>query len=669
MKLKAFFTLVLAVGQLFAQNTMTPELLWKLGRVSINDHDEKNLLYSVANYSVEDNKGTSTLYKMNLKNKQIMELPQHLSGAKFLFNSTKIGGSINGRYMLADADGGNALTLANIPNASNWKALELTDGRLLLLFTKPYKYRQGMADLYPELEKANAMVYDDLMYRHWDSWTDEYVDHLCFTIADPNADESATTYTDVLGNEPFAVPNPHMGGSDAYHATNDGKYIVYSCKKKTGKEFAKSTNTDIYLYEIATGITTNLTADMPGYDNHPSFSPNGTQIAWLSMPRDGFESDVNQLWVYDMVSSQKRQTIGEEYVNDFTWVNDFMIAYQIHHRATQQIGVVDFRLKGKQDRIITSGDFNYGSFAWKGKTLIASRTDMNHAAELFNIDPTKGVATAITSVNDEIYSTLKKSRVEKRMIKTTDGEDMLTWVIYPPDFDPNKKYPAVLYCQGGPQSPVSQFYSFRWNFQLMAAKGYIVVAPNRRGVPGFGKEWNEAISRDWGGQAMQDYLSAIDEVAKEPFVDKDLLGAVGASYGGYSVYMLAGIHQGRFKALISHCGLFNLESWYGTTEEMFFANWDVGGPYWDQRLANDYKKHSPHRYVQNWTAPILVIHGGKDYRVPDTQGLEAFQAAQLRNIPSRLLYFPEEGHWVLGPQNGIIWHTEFFGWLDQWLKN
>jgi dipeptidyl aminopeptidase/acylaminoacyl peptidase len=349
-------------------------------------------------------------------------------------------------------------------------------------------------------------------------------------------------------------------------------------------------------------------------------------------------------------------------------VNDFVIAYQIHHRATQQIGVLDFRLKGKQDRIITSGDYNYGGFVFKGKTLVAGRTDMNHAAELYTIDPSKGTAAKLTTVNDEIYATLKKSKVEKRIIKTTDGKDMLTWVIYPPDFDPNKKYPTLLYCQGGPQSPVSQFYSFRWNFQLMAAKGYIVVAPNRRGVQGFGKEWNEAISRDWGGQAMQDYLAAIDEMAKEPFVDEQLLGAVGASYGGYSVYMLAGIHQGRFKALVSHCGLFNLESWYGTTEEMFFANWDIGGPYWDQRLANDYKKHSPHKYVQNWTAPILVIHGGKDFRVPDTQGLEAFQAAQLRNIPSRLLYFPEEGHWVLGPQNGIIWHTEYFNWLDKWLK-
>jgi dipeptidyl aminopeptidase/acylaminoacyl peptidase len=293
---------------------------------------------------------------------------------------------------------------------------------------------------------------------------------------------------------------------------------------------------------------------------------------------------------------------------------------------------------------------------------------MNHAAELYGFNIKKGTERVITHTNDEIYNSIALSKIEKRWVKTTDGKEMLTWVILPPNFDSTKTYPTLLYCQGGPQSAVSQFYSFRWNFQLMAANDYVIIAPNRRGLPSFGTEWNEAISKDWGGQAMKDYLAAFDEISKESYIDQNNAGAVGASYGGYSVYMLAGIHEKRFKSFVAHCGLFNLESWYGSTEELFFANFDIGGPYWENPAPKSYAKFSPHKYAQNWDTPIFVIHGGRDYRVPDTQGMEAFQVAQLKGLKSRFLYFPKEGHWVLQPQNGLVWHREYFKWLDETLK-
>ena len=658
---------LLALPTLFAQERMTPELLWKLGRVSLMDvsPDGKTVLFSVRHYDVNENSGSSKSYSLDVKSGQVSALDLPFGEAHYL-GENLLGGVENEQFMIS-TDGGKSASAAALVKAENYKAIPLTDGRVLLLFTKPFKFKNTTADNYPNLPKANAEVFDDLMYRHWDSWNDEFVNHLCYAVYDP-AKGATSTFTDIMGKEPFDVPTPPFGGAETFTASPDGKYIVYSCKKKVGKEFAVSTNTDLYLYNIETKTTTNLTEGMMGYDNHPQFSPDGTKLAWVSMPRDGYEADVNQLWMYDFTTKTKSQPLNEEYVDDFQWVDNFKIAYNVPKQATQQIGILDFKAKSNQARIITSGDYNYGAFAMRGKTLIASRTDMNHAAELFSIDMKTGKATQITHTNDEIYNNLSMGKIEKRWIKTTDGKDMLTWVIYPPNFDPTKKYPTLLYCQGGPQSAVSQFYSFRWNFQLMAANDYIIVAPNRRGFPGFGKSWNEEISQDWGGQAMKDYFSAIDELAKEPFVDSDRLGAVGASYGGYSVYMLAGIHENRFKAFVSHCGLFNLESWYGTTEELFFANYDVGGSYWQNPIPKSYFEFSPHRYVQNWNTPILVIHGGKDFRVPINQGMEAFQAAQLMGVPSKFLYFPEEGHWVLSPQNGVIWHTEYFKWLDQWLK-
>jgi dipeptidyl aminopeptidase/acylaminoacyl peptidase len=547
-----------------------------------------------------------------------------------------------------------------------------------VLYSKAVKMMKNTKDLYPNLDKAEAMVIDNLMYRHWNYWNDESFEHLHYAIIDLADGNKIMTNKDIMPDANWDVPVPPFDGSEDYTLSPDGKTIVYVAKPKFGLEFAESTNTDLYAYSLETEQTVNLTEGMMGYDKNPSFSPDGKLLAFTSMERDGYESDANLLWIMNMETGLKSPTNSAEYVNGYTWANNKTIYYSFDEKATKQVAKLTIKKfqESKSGNLtidvsvntLTNGDFNYGHVMTAGKTLLAHRSDMNHANEVFSIN-SKGEATALTQVNDAIYSELKMSKVEKRMVKTTDGKDMLTWVIYPPDFDETKKYPTLLYCQGGPQSAVSQFYSFRWNFQLMAAKGYIVVAPNRRGLPGFGTEWNEAISKDWGGQAMRDYLAAIDDVAKEPWADENKLGAVGASYGGYSVYMLAGIHEKRFKTFISHCGLYNLESWYGVTEELFFANWDIGGAYWDNPMPESYAKFSPHKYVQNWDTPILVIHGGKDFRVPENQGMEAFQAAQIKGIPSKFLYFPNEGHWVLSPQNGLIWHDQFFGWLDQWLKN
>jgi dipeptidyl aminopeptidase/acylaminoacyl peptidase len=670
--IRKFYTLFLLLSLSIAtqaQERMSAELLWKLGRVSLQDvsPDGKTALYTVRSYEIAENAGTSRLYSLDMKTQEASELP-YIGSARFMQNGEKIGGVVDGQYGLANSDGSNWQAISNLADAGNFKAVELTDGRIMLLFTTPYKYKATTADNYPELPEANALVIDDLMYRHWDHWNDAFVDHLCYAIYNPEEGAAVDEYVDIMNQEPFDVPIPPFGGSEQYTASPDGQFITYSCKKMTGKDFAISTNSDIYLYTLETGKTSNLTKGMMGYDNLPQFSPDGTLFSWVSMPQDGYESDVNQLWIYDLATHQKSQPLSEEYVQDYQWVDNSRIAYLVPKQATQQIGIIELEGKdGKRERLLTQGDYNYRHFIMRNSSLVAERQDMNHATEIFSIGK-KGKATQVSHVNDALYSTVEMAKIEKRMVKTSDGKDMLTWVIYPPGFDESKTYPTLLYCQGGPQSAVSQFYSFRWNFQLMAAHDYIIVAPNRRGLPGFGKEWNEAISLDWGGQAMRDYLSAIDALAAEPYVDENRLGAVGASYGGYSVYMLAGIHENRFKALISHCGLFNLESWYGVTEELFFANWDVGGPYWMEPTPKSYLTDSPHKYVQNWTAPILVIHGGKDFRVPENQGMEAFQAAQIMGIPSRFLYFPEESHWVLSPQNGLIWHTEYFKWLDQWLK-
>jgi dipeptidyl aminopeptidase/acylaminoacyl peptidase len=664
----------------FAQSeTMTPDLLWKLGRVSLEtvSPDGKQFIYGITTYNTNENKGSRDLYRMDAsgKNKvQLTDMPGGEYGAHYLMGGSKIGFSHQGQFYIMDADGTNRRAVTNIEGGmGNVKAFDLPDGRIALLFTTSVKLEKTTADLYPNYPKAEAMVIDDLMYRHWDSWSDAEYNHLC--IAYVGKDMAAVSeYKDLMEGEKFDAPVNPFGGSESFTLSPDGKTVVYESKKLSGKEWATSTNSELYMVNLESGQTTTITSGMKGYDKEPKFSPDGSKLAWMSMKTPGFESDVNDIIIMNMKTGDKTHLleVTKKYdditFQSFSWVDNNTIYAGVPEDGSNQVYQITQTSKGVNYKKVTSGDHNYNHFEVAGKQLIVERQDMNHATEIYSVDLKKGKTTQLTHVNDDIYNNLKMSKIEKRMVKTSDGKDMLTWVIYPPDFDPNKKYPALLYCQGGPQSQVSQFYSFRWNFQLMAAKGYIVVAPNRRGLPGFGREWNEDISGDWGGQPMRDYLSAIDDVKAEPFVDETKLGCVGASYGGYSVYYLAGNHEKRFKTFISHCGLFDLENWYLTTEELFFANQDLGGPYWDEKNTKTYKDFDPKDFVNNWDTPILVIHGGKDFRVPEAQGMAAFQAAKLKGLDARFLYFPNEGHWILSPQNGLIWHDQFFGWLDKYLK-
>lgn len=616
-----------------AQNMMTPELLWKLGRVTGLgiSKDAKNVVYKVATPSVEENKS-------------------------------------NSKYFTVPVNGGNPAEV------TDYKAL-LTDKNLspdgkYTVYHEEVKLQNILGkDLYPELKKSDVQVYNALDYRHWDTWSEGKYNHVFY-----KENKEGAKGIDLLKGEMFDSPTKPFGDDNDYLWAPDGKSIVYVTKKKTGTEYAVSTNTDIYEYVLETGKTTNRTEKNLGYDVAPQFSPTG-DLTWLQMKRDGYEADKN-----DIIVSFKGMDINltgawDGTVDSFMWAPDGKKVYFIAAvDGTKQLFEVNFPGLTRiavTVRQITKGEFDVVDLvAFSGNSIIVARNDMNHAPDLYNYDLKKNTWKQLTSVNKTIYDNLALSKTERHYVTTTDGKKMLVWVILPPNFDPNKKYPTLLYCQGGPQSPLTQMYSFRWNFQLMAANGYIVVAPNRRGMPGHGVEWNASISKDWGGQVMRDYLSAIDAIAEQPYVDKNRLGCVGPSFGGYSVFYLAGIHNNRFKSFISHDGVFNLKSMYGTTEEIFFNNWDHGGAYWEkdnEDAQKAYNAFNPINNVDKWNTPILIIQGGKDFRVPIGQGQEAFQAAQLRGIKSRFLYFPEENHWVLKPQNAIIWQSEFFKWLKETL--
>jgi len=657
-----------------ATEVMNPQKLWELGRVSLDavSPDGMKFIYGVTRYNLKANAGNRDLYLMDIKTgktSQLTDLKGGEYGAHFFQGGVAFnhGGQLH--WIGLDGQGQKALTAID-GGISGAKAYSLPDGRAKILFSKSFKTAQSPAEMYPELPKAEFRVMDDLMYRHWDSWDDFESMQVCISDF---VSEAVVDFTNLQAGSTYDSPVPPFGGSESYTLSPDGKFVAFETKMLSGKDFAEQTNSDIYLVDLSTGNISNLSEEMMGYDKNPQFSPNGSQIAWLSMATNGYESDVNDLIVMDLASKEKIHVLKssglyDDYtLNSFAWDEEDEFIVGIPTMGSNQIFELEKEGSKWELEKISKGDFNHNHFEIAKGGLVVDRQDMNHATEVYFIKE-NGKAKQLTHVNDEIYNNLAMGKIEKRMVKTSDGKKMLTWVILPPNFDPNKKYPTLLYCQGGPQAQVSQFYSFRWNFQLMAAQGYIVVAPNRRGLPGFGREWNEQISQDWGGQSMRDYLSAIDDVAKEPYVDSDNLGCIGASYGGYSVYMLAGIHEGRFKSFISHCGLFDLESWYLSTEEMFFANYDLGGPFWEEANAKTYSSFDPKDYVQNWDTPILVIHGGKDFRVPENQGMEAFQAAKLLGVPARFLYFPNEGHWILSPQNGLVWHDQFFGWLDQWLK-
>lgn len=542
-----------------------------------------------------------------------------------------------------------------------------------VLFIAQVKYGERTSDLYPDLDKASGRVITDLMYKHWDEWV-ESIPHPFVATFDGNQVGEAT---DILKDEPYESPMKPFGGIEQLAWSNDSKQIAYTCRKKTGLEYSVSTDSDIYLYDTESGKTRNLckedaTDKNLGYDTNPKFSPDGKSIAWQSMERDGYESDRNRLCVMNLKSGEKTYVTEafQSGVDDYCWAPDGKTLYFVGvWHATSMIHSTNLKGEVKQ---LTDGMYDYTSVAMlNNKQLLTKRHSISEADELFTVDlKKKNTVTRITKENDHIFSQLKMSKVEARWTKTVDGKDMLSWVVYPANFNPNKKYPTLLFCEGGPQSPVSQFWSYRWNLQIMAANDYIVIAPNRRGLPGFGMEWLEEISTNYGGHCMDDYLSAIDDIAKEPYVDKDHLGCVGASFGGYSVYWLAGHHNKRFKAFIAHDGFFNMEQQYLETEELWFTNWDLGGAYWEKNNPAVQRSYanSPHLFVDKWDTPILCIHGEKDYRILASQGMAAFNAAKLRGVPAELLIFPDENHWVLKPQNGILWQRTFFAWLDKWLK-
>lgn len=665
---------VLITVALQAQETLTPELLWKFKRVGspVVSPDGKQFVYPVSNYDLKENKGNTDLYLLDAKGGTPVQLTS-LTGSEFnavwRADGKKIG-------FLATRDGAPQLFEINPDGSGLAKLTEMEEGianfsyspvGTHIMYTRRVKTQSTVQDKYPDLPKANARIIDDLMYRHWDKWSDYKSSHVFITgYAEGTI---AGEGIDIMQGQKFDAPLRPFGGAGELDWSADGRMVAYTSKKVTGKEYAESTNSDIFLYNMITQKTTNISEGMEGYDKDPLFSPDGGKMLWMSMETPGYESDRNRIFVYDFETGTKEElTAGWDYsATSPAWSEDGKTVYFLAViNATEQIFSVD--LKNKKIQQLTEGIHDYVSVAPAGKRLIATKRSMSMPNEIFSVNPKNGKDEQLTFTNKDMLDNMKMGTVEKRMITSNDGEQVLTWVIYPPDFDPAKKYPALLYAQGGPQSPVSQFFSYRWNFQLMAANGYIVVAPNRRGLPGFGTKWNEQISGDWGGQAMQDLLAAIDQVAKEPFVDEERLGAIGASFGGYSVYWLAGNHDDRFKTFISHAGLYNLESWYASTEEMFFANYDVKGAPWDSPQAKSYELFSPHKFAGNWDTPILVIHGEKDFRVPINQGIEAFHAAQLQGIPSRFLYFPEEGHWILNPQNGVLWHRVFFEWLDEYLK-
>lgn len=616
-----------------AQQKMTPELLWKLGRVSSLGItiDGKSIIYKVSTPDVAENKSNSKFYIIPVNGGAAKEITEYKQLLKDKYVSP--------------------------------------DGKLQLTHKEVKVEKVNGKDFYPELEKSTVQVYNGLDYRHWDTWNDGTHNHVGYH---PVNDKE--TFTDIMPNEPYDSPQKPFGGEEDYTWSPDGKSIVYVAKKKAGTAYAVSTNTDLYEYNLATKQTKNLTSGNPGYDTHPTFSPQG-DLSWLQMKRDGYEADKNDIIVRHNGIDINLTANWDGTVDSFTWSEDGKKVYfSAAVDGTKQLFEVNFPGRTRiaiTVRQVTDGMFDVNSIVgFTAGKIIVERADMNRPTEIYSYDLKSKKWQQLTNVNNDLFAGIVKSKTEKRYVTTTDGKKMLVWVILPPDFDAKKKYPALLYCQGGPQSALTQFYSYRWNFQLMAAQGYIVVAPNRRGMPGHGVEWNEQISKDWGGQVINDYLSAIDDVAKEPYVDKTRLGAVGASYGGYSVFYLAGMHNKRFKTFISHCGVFNLQSMYGTTEEVFFTNWDSGGPYWEKdntAAQKTYSQFNPINFVTKWDTPILIIQGGKDYRVPIGQGQEAFQAAQLLGIQSRFLYFPDENHWVLKPQNALVWQREFFKWLAETL--
>ena len=683
---------------------MTPEALWAMGRIggAQASPDGRRIAYQVGYYSVKENKGHQILYVMDADGKNIRQLTtdaKNETDAAWIEGGRRIAFLRDGQLWAMNADGTGRRQLTN--DKTDIEGFKFSpDGRhVLLIKSLPY---HGTIKANPtDLPKATGRLVTDMNYRHWDHYVETIAHPFVAGVNDGKVDGGV----DILEGQPYESPLAPFGGIEQFDWSKDSKCVAYTCRKKEGVQYAISTDADIYLYNIDTRETRNLckpadyrepainatktmktqavnhqSGDMNvGYDVNPRFSPDGKYIAWQSMAHNGYESDRNRLCVYDLRTGEKKY-VAESFdsnVEDFCWAADSRALYflGIWHACVM---VYQTNLDG-QVKQLTDGWYDYGSVQLlgnEGKQLLVTRHSISHPDDLFTVTPAKKAKASkvvqLTDENKHIFDQLALAKVQERWVKTTDGKEEQVWIILPPHFDPTKKYPALLFCEGGPQSPVSQFWSYRWNFQIMAANDYVIVAPNRRGLPGYGSAWNEEISGDWTGQCMNDYLSAIDDaVANLPFVDKDRLGAVGASFGGFSVYYLAGHHDKRFKAFISHDGAFNLESMYTDTEEAWFSNWEYEDAYWNKDLTANAKRtyeNSPHKFVDKWDTPILCIHGEKDYRINANQGMGAFNAARLRGIPAELLIFPDENHWVLKPQNGILWQRTFFNWLDRWLK-
>ena len=684
---------------------MTPEALWAMGRIGTVAPNSAgtHAVYSVSYYSVPENKSHSVLYLLDFKSKKSQQLTTSTkseSGAVWV----RIGNEE--RIIYLSSESGSSQLWSMKSDGTDRKQISHESDDVLDFLFSPNGKRVILVKEVPQytaispkevdLPKATGMVINDLMYKHWDQYVTT-APHPFLANFDGN---KVVVEKDLLEGEPFESPMMPFGGNEQLAWSPNSQQIAYTCRKKVGRDYATSTDSDIFLYDITSGITRNLckpeswkapsatdfTRSLQhqavnlskidanvGYDINPQFSPDGKYIAWSSMERDGYESDRARLCVYDLKTG-KKSYVTETFdsgVDGFVWAPDGKQLFFVgvwHGKANLHVT----NLKGNL-RQITNEQADYSLIAPLngGKQLLAKRHSMAAADEIFLVDTKTGRPAQLTEENKYFYDNLSWGEVKERWTKTTDGKEMLSWVIYPPHFDPAKKYPTLLFCEGGPQSPVSQFWSYRWNFQIMAAQGYIVIAPNRRGLPGFGQEWLEEISGDYTGQCMQDYLSAIDDIANEPYVDRERLGAVGASFGGFSVYWLAGNHNKRFKAFIAHDGIYNTQQQYTETEELWFANWDMGAAPWHKNAEGQQQKvfrTSPHLYVDRWDTPILCIHGQKDFRIEYTQAESAFTAAKLRGVPAQLLLFPDENHWVLRPQNGILWQRTFFRWLDRYLK-
>ncbi|MBO4815052.1 MAG: S9 family peptidase [Muribaculaceae bacterium] len=658
----------------------TPEILNSFGRIGDAQvsPDGKKILYGVTYMNIEENRGNRDLWVMDIDGKnpiQITNTPNSENNAVWIDGGNKIAFMYRDeskddaapQLWVMDADGSSRKCVSDMENGIEGFVISPDETKVVLISTVPYG--NNTAELHPDLKEAKARIIDDLMYRHWNEWVTE-VPHPF--VGDFNGSK-VENIKDVLEGTEFESPMRPWGGVEQLAWTPDSKQLVYVCRKKTGKDYAISTNSDLYVYDVATNKTVkNLTEGMMGYDNNPIISKNG-KLAWLSMEHDGYEADKNRIFMMDMATGEKKDLTADwDYsVDEIAWSPDEKYIFFIcPFQGTMPL----FRMDVETQKIdtIAAGQYDYtGLWPIDANTIVTLRHSYLEPNEVFIAKAGEKEATKLTSVNDEILAKLNKVTCEKVMVPTTDGKQMTTWVLFPPNFDKSKKYPAILFCEGGPQSPVSQFWSYRWNLRIMASNGYIVIAPNRRGLPGFGTEWNAQISGDYGGQNMKDYMSAVDFMKKEPYIDGEHIGAVGASYGGYSVYWLAGNHQKRFATFIAHAGIFNIMAQYLETEEMWFVNWDLGGAFWDKGNAvaqKSYAVANPANYVQNWDTPIMVVTGENDFRISYTQTMMAFNAAKLRDLPARLVLFPEEDHWVQKPQNSILWQREFFGWLEQWLK-